>query len=192
MGFRVSDQLMHILLIGWCWDSKGDVWGINIINFLVPAALWPLCLWSAVFIWWESGFCKNNLGIWIKCCYLCLSGRNQRSCDCYVADLLFKLSPVSWPSSYTCYNMFTLSKSLIQTCEIQGEPEAFTFMETGYLKRQGTWRACIPERILKGPAWFQGRYFHGFWIKHPCVSGEAAFSAWCASPIRFKCFSQFL
>ena len=51
------------------------------IDLLVSADLGSTCLWSAVSIWWGSGICKNNLGMCIRHCYLCPSGRKYRSFD---------------------------------------------------------------------------------------------------------------
>ena len=46
-GCRVYDQLMHSSWIGW---HQGEV--SSIINLLVSIRIGPMCLWSALFIWW--------------------------------------------------------------------------------------------------------------------------------------------
>lgn len=43
---RMTDQLIHSS--GWLVVSQqGDVWGLSIINFLLPNCSAPTCLWSA-------------------------------------------------------------------------------------------------------------------------------------------------
>ena len=60
-GCRVRDELVHNYQIG---RHQGEV--SSIINLLVSPSLGSMCLWSAVFIWWSSASCKNNLGMFVR------------------------------------------------------------------------------------------------------------------------------
>ena len=79
-GCRGEDQLVHSSRIGWHQDDVS-----SIINLLVSISLASLFLRSAVFIWWGSASCKNNLGMCIQPLYLSRTGSLLfLLCGCFI------------------------------------------------------------------------------------------------------------
>ena len=96
-GCRGEDQLVHSSRIGW---HQGDV--SSIINLLVSISLASLFLRSAVFIWWGSASCKNNLGMCVKPLTISFKELGVPWFWC-VAELYSKLLPIHQPNSYSLF-----------------------------------------------------------------------------------------
>ena len=87
----------------------------------LSTSLGSTCLWSAVFIWRGSAFCKNNLGM----CVRPLSFRELWiQWFCYVADLQSKLFQFPSPTALLCFYIFTflIVNSWVRLFETQGRP----------------------------------------------------------------------
>ena len=75
---------------------------------------------------------------------------------CYMADLLFKLLPVSWSNSYSlllCVHIFLIINPWANLLRLRrGLKQSLLLQETGDMGWGG---GRIPERVLKGAAWLQ-------------------------------------
>ena len=96
----VHDQLVLSSWTGW---HQGEV--SHIIILLAPTSLGSLCLGLAVFIWWGSGFCKNNLGMCVRPLYL--SGNWEFSDSAMWLIYSLNCYHFSGPASLLCFYMLT-------------------------------------------------------------------------------------
>lgn len=112
LGVWVSGCLISSWTLFWLVGGEVTGWSFKNLNHqpLVPMSSESVYLWSAVSIWWESGFCKNNLGMCVRHYYLCLSVRNGRSGGSAIW-LIYCLNFYQFPclTAILCFYMFTFS-----------------------------------------------------------------------------------
>lgn len=151
--------------------SSDDWWWGNSMKFLESQSsiFWSqlvynlYVLWSAISTWWESGFCKNSLGMCLRCCYLCLSRRNERSCDSAIWLIHCLNFYISLSNSYSLFlhvYIFLIIKSWTRLLRFKGAWNKIFSLKRqrawggGLVYLRGSWRVLLgfTDRLMDSPA----------------------------------------